>query len=79
MVHHRLEGATFKELDTQQVSTNAGQGVLVTNVKKGSAAWMHGVRPNDLIVSANRKSVTNMTSFKQAIANHDVLMLNIGY
>lgn len=77
MVHHRLEGATFKELDTQQVSTNSAQGVLVTSVQKGSAAWMHGVRPNDLIVSANRKSVTNMNSFKQAIANHDVLMLNI--
>jgi serine protease Do/serine protease DegQ len=77
MVHHRLQGATFKELDTRQVSTNAAQGVLVESVKQGSVAWTQGVRPNDLIVSANRKSVNNMASFKRAIANHDVLMLNI--
>lgn len=77
MIHSRLQGATFKELDTQQVSTNVEQGVLVESVKKGSVAWMHGVRPDDLIVSANRKPVINMASFKQAIVNHDVLMLNI--
>jgi S1-C subfamily serine protease len=77
MIHHRLEGATFKELDTRQVSTNAAQGVLVASVKNGSIAWVQGVRPNDLIVSANRKPVSNMVSFKRAIANHDVLMLNI--
>lgn len=77
LVHHRLEGASFKEVGAQQISTGVQHGVLVSRVKKGSVAWQQGVRPNDLIVSANRKPVTDMQSFKGAIAGHDVLMLNI--
>lgn len=77
MMHERLEGATFKDVGAEQVSTNVEQGVMVTNVTKGSVAWGYGVRPNDIIVSANRKSVANLDSFRQAIANQDVLMLNI--
>ena len=77
MIHHQLEGATFKEVGPQQISTNAEEGVLVTDVKKGSVAWNHGVRANDLIVSANRKSVNDLTSLRKAIADQDVVMLNI--
>jgi len=77
MIHHQLEGATFNEMDARQVSTNAENGVLVSAVKKGSVAWNHGVRANDIIVSANRKSVRDLDGFRQAINGHDVLMLNI--
>jgi len=77
MMHNRLEGATFKDVGAQQVSTNVEQGVLVTKVTNGSVAWNYGVRAGDIIVSANRKSVVNIESFRKAIANQDVLMLNI--
>jgi len=77
MIHHQLEGATLKEIDTRQVSTNLEDGVLVSAVKKGSVAWNHGVRANDIIVSANRKSVRNLDTFREAINGQDVLMLNI--
>ncbi len=77
MIHHQLEGATFKERDTRQVSTNQEDGVLVSQVKSGSVAWEHGVRENDLIVSANRKSVNDLASLRAAIEGKDVLMLNI--
>ncbi|MGK0373603.1 MAG: serine protease Do/serine protease DegQ [Arenicella sp.] len=77
MLHHQLEGATFKEGDMRQVSTNVESGVLVSQVRQGSVAWEHGVRANDIIVSANRKSVTNMDSLRKAIEGKQVLMLNI--
>jgi serine protease Do/serine protease DegQ len=73
----RLEGATFSELDDQQLSRNIEGGVLVSNVVQGSPAWYNGVRPNDIIVSANRKSVADLDSFRLAIAKQDVLLLNI--
>ncbi len=77
MIHHQLEGAIFKEGDTRQVSTNAEDGVVVSRVQQGSVAWDHGVRANDVIVSANRKSVNNIESLRKAIEGKEVLMLNI--
>lgn len=77
MVHHQLEGATFKNTDAQQVSASLDEGVVVTQVKPGSVAWKHGVRENDLIVSANRREVRDLASFKEAIRGKEVLMLNI--
>ena len=77
MIHFQLEGATFKEVDTQAVSTATKQGVRVSAVEKGSVAWRHGVRDDDLIVSANRKPVANLEGLRSAISGEDVLMLNI--
>lgn len=73
----RLEGATFSELDDQQLSQGLEGGVLVSNVEQGSPAWYNGVRPNDIVVSANRKTVSNLDSFRLAVARQDVLLLNI--
>ena len=73
MIHHQLDGATFNE----QRSVGERKGVLATKVERGSVAWNHGVRANDLVVSANRKSVRNIDDFLKAISNKDVLMLNI--
>ena len=77
MIHHQLEGAVFKEGDARQVSTNADDGVLVSQVRQGSVAWEHGVRANDVIVAANRKAVSNIVSLRKAIEGKEVLMLNI--
>jgi len=77
MIHFQLEGATFKESDTQAISTASKQGVRVSRVEPGSVAWRHGVRDNDLIVSANRKPVSSLDGLRSAITGEDVLMLNI--
>lgn len=77
MIHQRLQGATFSNVDPRQVSSNVEEGVVVSSVEKGSVAWDHGVRANDVIVSANRKSVRDLESFRKAITGKDVLMLNI--
>jgi serine protease Do/serine protease DegQ len=77
MIHHQLEGAVFKGSDARRVSTNVEEGVLVSQVREGSVAWEHGVRANDVIVSANRKSVSNIETLRNAIDGKEVLMLNI--
>ena len=77
MIHHQLEGAVFKDGDARQVSTNVEDGVMVSQVRQGSVAWDHGVRANDVIVSANRKSVSNIDSLRKAIEGKEVLMLNV--
>lgn len=75
MIHHHLDGATFNE--NQPTSSEVIRGILATKVKKGSVAWNNGVRVNDLIVSANRRPVSSLHDFRDAVDNKDVLMLNI--
>lgn len=78
LIHRQLDGATLANMDSQQSQTNVVDGgVLVREVVKGSVAWDHGVRQNDIITSVNRKPVSDLDSFRQAIADQDVLMLNI--
>lgn len=78
LIHRQLEGATFDNLSQNKVATDVtGGGVLVSKVTKGSVAWEHGVRANDIITSVNRQPVKNLDSFRKAIAEQEVLMLNI--
>ena len=73
----RLEGATFSELSDDQLSSGLDGGVFVSNVAQDSIAWYNGVRPNDVIVSVNRKPVRNLQDFRRTIARKDVLLINI--
>lgn len=73
----RLDGASFSELDDLKLSQGIEGGVLVSSVAQGSPAWYNGLRTDDVIVSANRKTVKNLDSFRLAIAKQDVLLLNI--
>ena len=73
----RLQGATFSELSDDQLSSGLEGGVFVSDVQQDTVAWFHGLRPGDVIVSANRKSVKNLESFRMAISRQDVLLLNI--
>jgi len=77
MIHYKLDGATFKEVSVNQGGSIDSDGILTTNVRKGSVAWNNGVRVNDLIVSANRQEISNLDDFRTAVNNKEVLMLNI--
>jgi serine protease Do/serine protease DegQ len=46
-------------------------------VKRGSAAWQAGLRPNDIITSVNKKPVKNLDDFKPHAYNGGSLLLNI--
>jgi serine protease Do/serine protease DegQ len=55
-----LQGATFESADSDK-------GVRVTDVSRGSNAWQIGLRPRDLIVAVNRKTVSNFNDFMDAL------------
>ena len=59
-----LLGATFSNTDPV---TDKVQGVRVTNVERGSPAFQANLRPGDIIVSVNRKDVTNVEDFSAAM------------
>ena len=73
----KLEGATFSELTDQQLSSSSVGGILVAKVEQGSAAYYHGLRAGDIILSANRQPVSDFESFRKALKGHDVLLMNI--
>lgn len=78
LIHPHLEGATLNNLDAVKLNLDESiKGVLVSQVKKGSVAWKHGLRDNDVITSVNRQKVTNLDTFRKAISSQEVLMLNI--
>lgn len=73
----RLEGASFSDVGEQQLSAGLEGGVIVTSVDQASTAWKNGVRPNDIIVSANRTVVKDLDAFRMAVSNREVILLNI--
>lgn len=74
-LNENLEGAFFGELSEQNLTTTTDGGIYVTRVERNSPAWNAGLRPGDVIVSANRKAVRDLTTFRLAVADQDVLRL----
>jgi serine protease Do len=46
-------------------------GVIITEVEQGGAAWNAGLKPGKVITSVNRQSVHNVRDFETAIKNVD--------
>jgi len=55
------KGATFSDAPS-------GKGVIVTDVEQGSPAWMSGLRPDDVVVSVNRKPVKSAEDVSEALS-----------
>ncbi len=54
---------TPENMSKFKVDYEGQNGVLVVNVKRGSAAAKEGIRPGDLVVSVNRKPVESVSDF----------------
>ncbi len=55
-----VKGATFSE---------GSGGVVVTDVQQNSPAWNAGLRPKDVVVAVNRKSVTSVEELSEQLKN----------
>ena len=52
----------------QQFNTDPGKGVVITDVASGSIAQQAGLRPGAVILQVNRKTVSNVAEYRQALS-----------
>ncbi|MEQ8858691.1 MAG: Do family serine endopeptidase [Pseudomonadales bacterium] len=63
-IDRRLEGTELQNFRNQDDS-GLGAGVLVTKVAEDSRAWLHGLRPGDVIVAANRRAIRDLADLRE--------------
>ena len=74
----RLEGATFGAIEEGNPDFGHLKGIIVLDLAPGSPAWVSGLRKDDVIVSVNRRAVTTLREFQNAVQGKDRgLLLNI--
>lgn len=74
-IDRRLSGTYLRNFRSEDGS--AGSGVVVTEVDDGSNAWRYGLRPGDVIVSANRQNVRNLAELREFARGGDQLLLRV--
>lgn len=71
-LHPTLQGTELTETLKDQV-----EGVVIEKIDTKSYAWRVGLRPGDVIVSANRYRVRTLDELKQVINPNSPLLINI--
>lgn len=71
-LHRKLRGTMLSSTDKNQI-----EGVLVEKIDQSSEVWRIGLRPGDVIVSANRYRIRNMDELKQVVNPNGPLLINI--
>ncbi len=71
-LHRTLKGTVLTATQKEQV-----EGVLFAKINNKSYAWANGLRPGDIIVSANRYRVRNLEQLKQVVDPRRALLINI--
>jgi len=72
----QLAGATVANFKAG--SSREPEGVVVTKVEANSPAWVHGLRPGDIIAGVNRQKVRSVTEFLTAVkSSRDSISLNL--
>jgi serine protease Do/serine protease DegQ len=71
-LHPTLSGATLGVTSKEQV-----EGILIEKVEQNSPAWKTGLRPGDVIVTANRYRVRNLDEIKQVVDPRSPLLVNL--
>ncbi len=71
-LHPLLKGTVLGVTQKDQV-----EGVLLGKIHTSSYAWRVGLRPGDVIVSANRYRVHNLEELKQIVDANNPLLINI--
>jgi serine protease Do/serine protease DegQ len=71
-LHATLQGTVLSTTQKDQV-----EGVLFEKIGASSYAWRVGLRPGDVIVTANRYRVHSLDELKQVVDSGNALMINI--
>lgn len=71
-LHPTLKGTTLTANNKGQV-----EGVLLDKVDPSSYAWKIGLRPGDVIISANRYRIRNLEELKQVANPQTPLLINL--
>jgi Do/DeqQ family serine protease len=71
-IHARLRGTTLSNTQRDQV-----EGIVLEKIDTASYAWKVGLRPGDVIVSANQYRVHTLDELKQVVENGSELVINI--
>jgi serine protease Do/serine protease DegQ len=71
-LHPALSGAVLGATPKDQV-----EGVLIEKIQPDSHAWKTGLRPGDVIVSANRYRVRNLDEIKRVVKPNVPLLINL--
>lgn len=77
-VNVKLAGATISNIGSQHPLYGRVQGVVLRKVFKGSPAWLEGLRSEDVVVSVNRQTISNVEEMRRAAkSRRDRTLLNI--
>ena len=71
-LHPLLKGTVLGVTQKDQI-----EGVVLGKIHTSSYAWRLGLRPGDVIVSANRYRVRNLEELKQVVDPENALLINI--
>ncbi len=71
-LHRLLQGTVLGVTQKDQV-----EGILLEKINTSSYAWRVGLRPGDVIISANRYRVRNLEELKQVVDPDNALLINI--
>lgn len=71
-LHPLLKGVTLSATTKDQI-----EGVVMEKIDAKSYAWKTGLRPGDVIISANRYRVRNLDELKQVVNPRSPLLINL--
>ncbi len=76
-IHPYFEGSILGDIGENSPLYERLKGVVVVDVAPGSRAWRAGLRKGDVILSANRRPVSNLKQLRKAVKDRETLLLNI--
>ncbi|MDH5600615.1 MAG: DegQ family serine endoprotease [Gammaproteobacteria bacterium] len=76
-LHLHLSGTELQNIQPDSKLYGRIEGVIISSVEPGSPAAQTGLRRGDIITSANRKNIRNITELQAAINNNKSLLINI--
>jgi serine protease Do/serine protease DegQ len=71
-LHQKLRGTVLTNTEKNQI-----EGVLIEKIDSSSEIWRVGLRPGDVIVSANRYRIRNLDELRQVVNPQAGLLINI--